>query len=82
MVYKPSFDITMSSSTYEKHRQKFDAGGGIRIGPFHFGGSGGHESEYTHSSSTTNTFSGGSTSENPLILGYAVNFPGVDKPGC
>jgi hypothetical protein len=70
----------MSSSTYQQNYQKFEASGGFRIGPFSFGGSGGHESEYIHSTSGTNTFEGESTSDNPLIIGVIVAFPGGDAP--
>lgn len=80
VVYKPSFSITMSRSTYDKNVQKFNGSAGFRIGPFQFGGSGGHESTYTHSTSGGTTFTGKSTSESPLIIGVTVAFPGVDKP--
>jgi hypothetical protein len=80
VVYKPSFSITMSKSTYNKNVQKFNGSGGFRIGPFQFGGSGGHESTYTHSTSDGTTFTGKSTSDYPLIIGVTVAFPGVDKP--
>jgi frataxin-like iron-binding protein CyaY len=78
LVYKPSFEITMSANTYQQNKQKFEASGGLRIGPFTFGGSGGHESEFTKSTATQNTFSGGSTSENPQIIGVIVAFPGTN----
>ena len=80
VVYQPSFSITMSKSTYDKNVQKFKGSAGLRIGPFHFGGSGGHESEYTHSTSGGTTFTGGSTSDYPVIIGALVAFPGVDAP--
>lgn len=78
VVYKPSFEITMSANTYQQNKQKFEASGGLRIGPFTFGGSGGHESEFTKSTSTLNTFSGASTSEDPQIIGIVVAFPGTN----
>lgn len=80
VVYQPSFEIKMSSSTFKQNYQKFEAGGGLRIGPFHFGGSGGHESDYVHTTSDGTTFKGESTSEDPLIIGVLVSFPGVDAP--
>jgi len=80
VAYKPSFKVTMNDATYQRNYEKFNAGGGFRIGPFNFGGSGGHESDYVHSTSGQNTFEGGSTSENPVILGVAVNFPGGVQP--
>lgn len=76
VAYKPSFKVTMSNETYQRNYEKFNGGGGFRIGPFNFGGQGGHESNYVHSTSGQNTFEGGSTSENPVILGVVVSFPG------
>ena len=79
VVYKPSFEITMSANTYQQNKQKFEASGGLRIGPFTFGGSGGHESEFTRSTAKLNTFSGQSTSDQPLIIGVVLSFPGTNQ---
>ncbi|WNJ20564.1 hypothetical protein [Pontibacter sp. G13] len=79
VVYQPSFKITMNSSTFSQYKEKFDASGGLRIGPFTFGGHGGHESTYTHSTSNGTTYEGGSTSTDPLIIGMTVAFPGVEE---
>jgi len=78
VVYKPSFEISMSANTYQQNKQAFDASAGVRIGPFSFGGSGGHSSEFTHSTAKANTFTGGSTSENPQIIGVILAFPGTN----
>lgn len=78
VAYKPSFEISMSESTFKNNKEKFEASGGLRIGPFSFGGEGGHESDFTKSTATSNTFSGGSTSEDPQIIGVLVAFPGTD----
>lgn len=43
--YQPSYEITMSSNTYSQQYEKYEASLGIRIGPFRFGGSGGHETK-------------------------------------
>lgn len=75
VVYKPSFSVTMNASTLEQHKQTIDASAGVRIGPFTFGGEGGHESELRHSTSDNGTFSGASTSDEPLIIGVTVSFP-------
>lgn len=80
VAYKPSFEVTMSEDTYKRNYEKFNAGGGFRIGPFNFGGNGGHESDYVHSTSGTNSFKGESTSESPVILGVVVSFPGGVEP--
>ncbi|MCR9235229.1 MAG: hypothetical protein NXI17_01025 [Alphaproteobacteria bacterium] len=80
VAYKPSFSITMKSSTYKSFEQSISASAGLRIGPFSFGGSGGH---YQHDVSTTGnstTVTGGSTSDDPVILGVTVGFPGTEKP--
>jgi len=79
LAYKPSFEIAMSANTYQQNKQKFEASGGLRIGPFTFGGEGGHASEFSKSTAKANTFSGGSTSENPQIIGVIVGFPGTDS---
>ena len=78
LVYQPSFEITMSANTYQQNKQKFEASGGIRIGPFTFGGSGGRSTEFSKSTAKMNTFSGGSTSQNPQIIGVIVGFPGTN----
>ncbi|WP_179067318.1 hypothetical protein [Nostoc sp. C052] len=78
IAYQPSYSITMSNSTYDKNVQKFNGSAGLRIGPFQFGGSGGHETEYTHSTSGGTTFTGASTSDYPVIIGALIAFPGVD----
>lgn len=77
VVYKPSFEITMSANTYQQNKQAFEASAGVRIGPFTFGGTGGHQSEYTKSTAQANTFKGSSTSVNPQIIGVIVDFPGI-----
>jgi len=77
VVYKPTFKLTMSNSTYTKYSKTIQAGGGIRIGPFCFGGNGGSQKQYTMSTNGSNSFEGGSTSSDPLILGVVVSFPGT-----
>ncbi|NOK32786.1 hypothetical protein D7W79_33505 [Corallococcus exercitus] len=81
VAYQPSFSITMSSATFNQYHEKFEASGGLRIGPFSFGGSGGHESNYIHTTQGGTTFTGGSTSEDPVIIGVLVSFPGINDPG-
>ncbi|MDJ0840311.1 MAG: hypothetical protein QNK37_27625 [Acidobacteriota bacterium] len=80
VVYKPSFEVTMKSSTYKEHERKINAGGGFRIGPFSFGGSGGHYEHDVRTTGNTTTFGGSSTSDDPIIIGYTVGFPGLDHP--
>ncbi len=80
VAYKPSFSVTMKSSTYKKHEQSIEAAAGFRIGPFSFGGSGGHYSQNVSTTGNTTTLTGGSTSDDPVILGVTVGFPGTGKP--
>ena len=78
VVYKPSFKITCSTSTYKKYEKTITGGGGLRIGPFHFGGHGGSHTENVVTGNGSNTFESASTSEVPLILGVTVAFPGLE----
>lgn len=80
VVYKPEFSVTMLSSTYNSFEQQIDASAGFRIGPFSFGGSGGHYQKNVTKTGNTTTFSGKSTSDDPVIIGVTVGFPGVEKP--
>lgn len=80
VAYKPSFSITMKSSTYKEYEQKIEAGGGFRIGPFSFGGSGGSYDQDIQTTGNTTVVTGGSTSDDPVIIGVTVGFPGVEKP--
>jgi len=80
VVYQPSFEITMSESTFNQVQQQISASAGLRIGPFTFGGNGGHTSDYQVSTSGSTSFKGGSTSTDPLIIGITVAFPGVEHP--
>lgn len=77
VVYKPSFEITMSENTFKSHSEMYKASLGVRIGPFTFGGSGGHASGWSHKTSGSTSFTGESTSEDPLIVGVMVAFPGT-----
>lgn len=78
VAYQPSFSITMSEQTFRENSQKYEASAGVRIGPFTFGGSGGHESDYKHATSGSTSFTGESTSTDPIIIGVALAFPGSD----
>lgn len=80
VAYKPSFSITMKSSTYKEYEQKIEAGGGFRIGPFSFGGSGGSYDQEIKTTGNNTVVTGGSTSDQPVIIGVTVGFPGVEKP--
>ena len=79
VVYKPSYSITMQSSTYDSFHQRIGASFGLRIGPFTFGGSGGNEQTTVKTTGSTTTLTNTSTSDDPLIIGVMVGFPGLDE---
>lgn len=76
-AYQPSFSITMSQNSFSQAVQQFNASSGIRIGPFSFGGSGGHESNTVKMSASGSTFTGQSTATYPFIIGVLVAKPGL-----
>lgn len=73
VCYKPSFSITVSSSTFQSFSEKWKVCGGLRIGPFDFSGGGGSASSGWHADAASKTFSGTSTAETALIMGVNVN---------
>ncbi|MBB2893957.1 hypothetical protein [Flexivirga oryzae] len=75
--YQPSYEITMSANTYTQHYQKYEASAGIRIGPFRFGGSGGHESNTIERADSTTSFKGKSTATYPFLMGIITAQPGI-----
>ena len=77
VCYQPSFSITSSSSFTEEHRKKFEAAGGIKIGPFRIGGGGGHESVIYDKQVTDKSFSGESKSSVPFIFGVSIQVLGA-----
>lgn len=78
VVYQPRYEITMASSTYNLFHQKIEANAGVRIGPFTFGGSGGNEQTKVSTTGNRTTITSTSTSQDPLIIGVMVAFPGMD----
>lgn len=70
--YQPSFKLTVSASAFSDVYKSVEAGGGIRIGPFRFGGSGGHTSRITKSSSESNTIEGSDTSDVAQIFAVFI----------
>ena len=75
--YQPIIDITMSDATYSKYRQHWDAAGGVRIGPFRIGGSGGRTEEKIVKTSEKNHFHVESKATYPFIMGITVANPGM-----
>lgn len=80
VAYKPKFSVEMDSSTYKSFEEKITASTGFRIGPFGFGGSGGHYEKEVNTTGNRTTFTGGSESDDPVILGVTLGFPGTNKP--
>jgi len=78
VCYKPSFEIKVSSSSFSSFFEKWEVSGGLRIGPFSFGGGGGSTTSGWQANSATNTFSGTSTAETALIMG--VNIQLINPP--
>lgn len=76
-AYQPSFEITMSQSTFSQAVEQFNASVGIRIGPFSFGGSGGHETNTVKKTASNGVFSGQSTATYPFIIGVLIAQPGL-----
>ena len=75
--YQPSIDITMSDATYSKYKEHFDASGGIRVGPFQIGGTGGQSEEGIQKNSDNKKFHVESKATYPFIMGITVDTPGL-----
>jgi hypothetical protein len=71
--YQPSFSITTSASAFSEAFEEVQASGGLSIGPFHFGGSGGHTSDIKKSTSSANTIEGADTSNVASVFGIYVS---------
>jgi hypothetical protein len=67
--YQPKFKITTSASSFDDVYKSAKGSGGVKIGPFHFGPSGGHTCEISKSTSEANTLVGEDTSDVPQIFG-------------
>lgn len=72
VVYKPSFSIKSKTGFSKTQKEKFEASGGLRIGPFKIGGGGGSSSVIQDKAVTENEFSGTTDSELPFIAGITV----------
>jgi hypothetical protein len=76
VAYKPSFEITTGTKFTSEQQEKIKASGGIRIGPFTIGGSGGRESTIKDKKVTDTGFSGTTDSELPFIFGVGIQVLG------
>ena len=72
VVYKPTFTITTSESTFKSFVDKFKASTGLRIGPVTINAEGGIERSQWSYSAAGRSFTGTSTSDAPLILGVGI----------
>jgi hypothetical protein len=70
--YKPSFSIRSSASTFKSFSEKFKVAGGLRIGPFTFEANGGSEKSGWASSENGFSFTGTTTSDQPMIIGVQI----------
>ncbi len=77
--YKPSFKVTMRSSTFDRYKSKLEAAGGVRIGPFHFGGTYSRTTDNWNKTVKDDSFTGESTADYPFILGFTVAKPGLSE---
>ncbi len=78
VAHQPSFTITMRQNTCNQTKQQFGAATGVRIGPFCFGGSGGHASNTVDKTASNGTFTGKSTATYPVIIGVTLAMPGLE----
>lgn len=68
-----SISVTISQTSYKMHQEEFNTAGGVRIGPFRFGGgSGGHSSDKWNKKAVDSTFTVNLTDQYPYIIGYKV----------
>lgn len=76
VAYKPSFEIITGTKFTSEQQEKIKASGGLQIGPFVIGGSGGRESTIRNKKVTDSSFSGETDSELPFIFGVGVQVLG------
>lgn len=70
--YKPSFSIRTSNSTFKQFSEKFKVATGLRIGPFTFEADGGSEKSGWHADENGSSFTGTTTSDQPMIIGIQI----------
>lgn len=70
--YKATFTIKTSQSAFNSFLQTFQGCTGIRVGPFQFDAAGGSTQSQWTASSAGQTFTGTSTSKQPLIFGVTL----------
>ena len=75
--YQPSIQIKVSDASYAKHKNRFDACAGMRIGPFQIGGKDQHTEGKWSKDSGNETFNVESNATYPFIMGITVASPGL-----
>lgn len=78
LVVRPKMTVKMSAATMKYTREVLAAGGGLCVGPFCFGGYGASTKQDFSMTTTNDTMTLESTSEDPVIIGVTVSFPGLD----
>lgn len=68
VAYQPSLSVTVDAGEYNEIRQKYRIRGGMRIGPFRIGGSGGGESVDINFDNETGTIEMTHIGEEPVIV--------------
>lgn len=74
LAYQPKFTVTLSKSRYEDVKKALSGGGGLSIGPFSFGASGGSSTESISYDDGHNTITLEDTADSPMILAV-INEP-------
>ena len=67
-----TISIQISQSSFDRHKEQFNASGGIRVGPFQFGGEGGHSSDKWNKKAEGSSFTVSLTDAYPYVVGYKV----------
>jgi hypothetical protein len=70
--YQPKFKITTSASSFDEVYKSAQKSGGIKVGPFHFGGGGSHTSQITKSAGRQFIIEDPDTSDVPQIFGIYI----------
>jgi hypothetical protein len=73
VAYQPKVVLKMSASNYHDARSSWSAGGGLSIGPFSFGGSGGSSSTQISWDDQNNTLTAQDTSKVPQVIAVVLD---------
>jgi len=69
VCYQPTITVSVSQSTYQSFNQQWSAAGGVQVGPFQIGGSGGGATLNWTQTGSSMSMNVASTSNVPLIFG-------------